>query len=206
VWALTSWRVAWEILTAIGASFAGLGPGVIFGPAVLPGIHLGTWDLMWLMIYMGTLTAFLYAFNLDLLERIPRLGAFLHRARVGAVRTLRSHPWIRRLAVLGVALFVLMPLPGSGSLGGAMVARLIGLTRWVTFLVCAGAGALVSVVYAFSGDKLAQWLQARDVGVGPRLAGAAVFLLLVALLVRWVRRAARLGDEPPASDAGTTGG
>ena len=99
---------------------AAVGSGV---PIPLLGItvevHLSTWQIaVWLM-YLNAASALLYAYNLDLLERVPGIGPYLLRARRNAVKSLDRHRWIRRLAGVGVGLFVLTPLPGSGQLGGA---------------------------------------------------------------------------------------
>jgi uncharacterized membrane protein len=190
---LGSWGVAGQLLTATVASLLGLGPTVVFGPAVLSGIQLSTWELAALMTWTGTVVAALCSWNLDLLERIPRLGPFLASARRGAAHSLRDHRWVRRLALLGVFVFVLLPLPGSGAMGGAIVARLVGLTPLAGFLVVSLACAAVAAIYAVSATALKNWLDDAHVETAVRVGGALVILLIAWLLVklsRWFARQA----------------
>jgi uncharacterized membrane protein len=198
----STWRHAWEVLTAVGASLVVFGPTVIFGPAVVPGLALSTWELVAVVSFMSVLTAFVYAYNLDLFERVPRVGPWLRRARMGASRSLRQHPWVRRLATVGLGVFVLLPLPGSGSLGGCLIGRLIGLRPLRTFLATGIAGVLVALLYGWGGATLKEWLDREEVGWKVRAAGVVLFLLVVTLLVRFVRRFAR--TVPPGADARVT--
>ncbi|MHC5010475.1 MAG: small multi-drug export protein [Planctomycetota bacterium] len=176
---------------------------MIFTPAVVPDIVVGTWDLAWLVMYVNAASAFFYAYNLDLLERVPKLGPYLRRARMNAVVQLQEHPWVRRLATFGVGLFVFSPLPGSGSFGGCLAGRIVGLTAWASFVIVSIAGAFVAVGYAAGGRALEKWLDANDLSTPVRVAGALVAIALVSLLVTIVRRLAR---APLPSEAEGTGG
>jgi hypothetical protein len=115
---VVGWSRALDYLTAAGASLVVLGATVVFGRAVLPGISLSTYELAGIVAYGSVVTSFVYAFNMDLLERVPRLGDYLRRARTGARASLHDHPWIRRMATAGVGLFVLTPLPAAARSGG----------------------------------------------------------------------------------------
>jgi hypothetical protein len=191
---LGSWGVAGQLLTATVASLLGLGPTVVFGPAILPGIDLSPWELAALMTWTGAVVAALCSWNLDLLERIPRLGPFLASARRGAARSLRDHRWVRRLALLGVFVFVLLPLPGSGAMGGAIVARLVGLAPLAGFLIVSLACAAVAAIYAASGTALKTWLDEAQVETAVRVGVALVVLLIVWVLVKMLRWFAQQGE------------
>jgi len=211
LWVVTWWvaprAVARELSVAATASLLGLGTTVIFGPAALGAkavAHLSTWDLCWLVMYLTAATSFFYSFNLDLLYRLPWLGPRLRRSHDAARRTLHERPWIRRWATFGVGLFVLLPLPGSGSLGGSIVGRLIGLTRLRCFLTVTAAGVVVCLAYAWGGAGLAAWQTAHEIGIPVRLVSVAVALLAVWLLFKWIAHSTRVapavspGPTPPA--------
>lgn len=189
--------LASEIAIAAGASLV-FGCGVVLGRAALGAgtvASLSTWHLALVVLYMTVVTAFFFTFNLDLLQRVRRIGPRLRLARVNAVRTLAAHPWIRRFAMVGVGLFVLLPLPGSGSIGGSVVGRLTGLTRLACFATVSVAGAVACVGYAFFGnaveDMTARFGLAWPIRVGVLLTG----LVGAALLFRFVLRMMR---APPA--------
>ena len=194
--------VAHEMLEAAGACVLGLGTSVILGPAVLNGAalaHLSTWDLVWLVVFLNAGTAFFYAFNLDLLERAPGIGPRLVRERHAAVATLALRPWIRRWATFGVGLFVLSPLPGSGTLGGSIVGRLIGLSRVRSFLVSTLASAAAAMIYGAFGDRLRAWANAHSLSTPVRVAGLLVLLGIAWALWKWVSRMYRGSGPAEAS-------
>lgn len=184
-WLFEGKSVAIQVITAVGASLTFVGPAIILGPAVigpgaLPQITLSSWQLAWIIAYNSVLMAFVYAYNLDLFERIPKIGDFFRRVRLGAAETLKGHKWIRRLATVGIVVFVILPLPGSGSLGGSIIGRLIGLGPRRTFIATAAAGVLVAFGYGYFGETLKAWLDANQIGTGLRVAG-----LLASLLILW---------------------
>ncbi len=196
------WRggpYAREIAYATGACLFPLGTTVILGPAVLTKsaiAHLTSWDLAWMVVVLNSAMAFLYAFNLDLLGRLPKAGPAFVRAREEAGRTLSERPWIRRWATFGVGLFVLLPLPGSGALGGCVVGGLIGLSQVRTFTIVTVANAAVAVLYAWAGDALSDWLEARQVGLWGRVLGFVAAFVLLWVALRAIRRLSRPAALP----------
>ena len=80
----------------------------VLGPDVLPDLSMDTPQVAALIGYTSVLLAFVYAFNLDLFERIPRAGDWFRRVRLGAQATLREHKWVgvAILAVVGVLLTI----------------------------------------------------------------------------------------------------
>lgn len=189
-------RIAEDLLFAGGASLFGLGTTVIFGPAVLPELaDLTTWELAVLVMWVNGASGFWYVYNLDLLQKVWKIGPWLRRERMNAVRTLEQRPWIRRLSVVGVALFVITPLPGSGALGGAIVGRLIGVSKYASFVAVSIAGVVVAFGYALLADELKQFLDREAIPLWIRIAGVVLVILLAYLLYRIVRRLAH--PHPP---------
>ena len=203
---LFSPRIASELLVISAASLLWAGTTVILAPAVLgTTIHLGTWDIAVWMIWMNAAAAYLYAYNLDLLEKIPVIGPYLRRARRNARASLEHHPWIRRLAEFGVAVFVLSPLPGSGQLGGCFIGRVLGLPRRTVFLVVTLAGVSVAVLYALFGNYIQGILDHAEIGVWVRVCGAVGILVLCWFLFRLLKylgreEAPERGQDAPGPD------
>jgi putative small multi-drug export protein len=199
--ALQGWAVATAILGAF-VLYLGIGATIVFVPAFTgpTSAHFDTATLVALACFYAVTTSFFWSYNLDLLERIPGLGPRLARIHDAAAATLHDHAWIRRWATLGVALFVVSPLPASGSIGGSVVGRLVGLSRFSCFLAVAGASVFVVVVYAAFGGAVKALLEARGVPLPLRIALALAALAAVVLVVRWL---VRLGTRPgaPSPDA-----
>lgn len=190
-------------------SLLGAGTTVIFGKAALGDatfdLQLGTWQLAFIVMYVNAVSTFFYTYNLDLLQRVPKVGPTLRRARRNAAVMLKRRPWIRRWAVVGVGLFVITPLPGSGALGGALVGRIVGVSKRATFISVSIAGVVVSIAYALLANELKQALDRLEqftppwVRVAVFVLAAIVMVYVMTKLVRW------LASHPPegADDAST---
>jgi len=192
-------QLADEALGAGAIFLTIVGPSVIFGPAMTGThvfAHLSTWDLVGVSTFFSLATAFFYSFNLDLLERLPKLGPRLRLMRRSMRATLERKPWIRRWALFGVGFFVLLPLPGSGTLGGSIMGRLIGLSRLGSFLAVAAGGTLVCVAYGWFGATWLRFSEAHRLGMPIQIGGALAFLALVVFLGRRLARNDDTGGEP----------
>lgn len=206
LWLFVRWvtnpAYAQEVYIAGSASLFGFGTTVVFGKAVIDTITLGPWQLAFIVMWVNAASCYWYTYNLELLERLPKIGPSLVNMRQEAVQTLRDRPWIRRLSVVGVGAFVVTPLPGSGALGGAIVGRLIGVSRFATFVSVSVAGVVVSIVYAMLAHKLGQAIE--RVPTWQRIAGAVLVFGGIFLVMRWfTRRSLRQRDVRPETTTST---
>lgn len=188
-------RNMYEVIGAGGASLFGAGTTVVFGKAVIGNelvqLELTTWHLAFIVMFVNGVSAWWYTYNLPLLQHVPKIGPYMKRARANAVLTLKHRPWIRRWAVVGVGAFVITPLPGSGALGGALMGRIIGISKRATFISVAIAGVVVSAAYAMLARQLEDLLDRLQEYVPPwaRIAIAVLIALFMiwfmSKLVRW---------------------
>lgn len=99
---------------------------------------------------------FLEVFYRRWLSRYP-----LFRRMVEAVRD-RGAAIVERYQLLGLALFVAIPLPGTGAYSGITLAWLLGLRRWPAMGAVAlgvlGAGAVVTLVASGAAAALRRWI------------------------------------------------
>jgi uncharacterized membrane protein len=194
----TTWRHANELLAVAGLAVFGLGTSVILGPAawgpeVLP--DLSTWDLAGVVVWMSVATSFLFAYNLDLLHRVPLVGDWLKSARAGAVAQLSERRWIRRWAIFGVGFFVFLPLPASGTIGGAVIGRLLGLSRLHCFLAVAVGSAAAAMLYALFGAGIVHWTKGTEIPAWVRIATVLGLLVGIGLLARFMAKASKRGPS-----------
>ena len=204
IW-LKDWEYARTAVVVGLMSFLFLGTSVVLGDAVLDDqIHLfgmsvdvpGTWDLAYIVMWTNAASAFFYAFNIDLLERLPLIGPLMRDMRANATQMLEGHRWLRRLSTVGVGLFVVLPVPGSGSLGGAIVGRLLGVSKRATFLAVTLAGVIVCLGYAVA----ARWLATHiaDVSTPVRVSVAVLaYLVLLWCLRKIYRGGSGATPQPP---------
>ncbi len=194
-----------EVLVAGAVSLLGAGTTVVFGEAALGeqvyDLNLNTWHLAYVVMYVNAASTFFYTYNLDLLQKVPKIGPYMRRARMNSVAMLRQRPWIRRWAVVGIGLFVVTPLPGSGALGGALMGRIIGVSKKATFISVSIAGVVVSSAYAMLANELKEALDRLEQFAPPwvRFVVFALFAIvmvwLMTKLVRW------FATHPPEDEA-----
>lgn len=202
---------AYALLGVGLVSLFGFGTTVIFLPAIVPpdwlpipeswlqSVNLSAWEIAFVVMWVNALSAWWYVYNIDLLERLPKIGPFLRRSRKNAVRTLAQRPWIRRFAAVGVGAFVITPLPGSGSLGGAIMGRIVGVSRFATTLSVSLAGIVVSVGYAYAATSLGKKLNQDEVPIWMRVAGLVLVLVLVWFMIKLLRKFGTM-EEPEVAE------
>jgi uncharacterized membrane protein len=161
-----------------GLSLAFVGKFIVFA-----GLGAGApspWQLAGMVFLLDLFFAFALASGIEALERAPLLGRGLRRARSRAQEVLAEYPGLERRAFFGVALFVFLPLAGTGAITGSFLGRIFGLSRFDAV----SAIALGSAVTALTFAALAHFVgaQAEAFLKNPVLAGLST---LVLLFVAW---------------------
>lgn len=77
-------------------------------------------------------------------RRWARVGAWLERVEAGAAK---YRHWIARYGWLGLILFVVVPLPGTGIWGGAIVGRLLRMSERALWLGLASGVAVSGALF-----------------------------------------------------------
>lgn len=142
--------------------------------------------LFGLMTYLDLLVAVVLSFHIGFMFKIPLLGPKVSELVVDGRVILAMHPWIRRMTFAGLIAFVVFPLAATGSIGGSIFGRLLGMDRLQT-LVGIATGSLIGngIMYVFA-DAINRYLD-RD---NPLLfwGGVAVIAVIIFLLERRFRR------------------
>jgi len=77
-------------------------------------------------IILGTVLFPLIDHIMRILEKIPLVGRLWNKFVLRAQK--KIHPYVEKWGTIGVALFIAVPLPGSGSYSGALGAYLLGIS------------------------------------------------------------------------------
>lgn len=175
------------VLTAL-ATFFVLGRFVILsGAENTAGLTPGQLGLM--VFYMDVMTAIVVSFHAGSLFRIPWLGkrlrVLMHDGRV----LLTGNRWMRRTTFLGIIAFVMFPLASSGSVGGSLFGRLLGLSRAATFFGVVIGSFLGCVTMYYGANFINQQLGQSNPMV--RWGGVLLLVALMALLGRRYRSVSR---------------
>lgn len=135
--------------------------------------------------------ALFVSINLDLLYRLPRIGRGLYAMEREDEATLARCPWIRRTTLVGVTLFLSLPLPAIGVVAGTVIARLAGLGVVRSFVAVVAGNVLGAYALALTAETFIAWI---PVGQGGGFFLALRLGVLAALIVglswvaqRWVR-------------------
>lgn len=162
---------------------------------------LNQWQLASMVIFMDTWVAYVLAYNLHRVYKIPRVGPWLHDVQNYCRYWLHENPWIRRWAITGVMMFVMFPLSGTGAPGGALLGRIIGLRPRVTLTAifigsCIGCGIMAAfalkIEYFFHGVQDTWWFKAI---------GISIIVILLVVLWRLGAKISRAARQYAQSEA-----
>jgi hypothetical protein len=158
--------------------------------------------LFGMVVYMDTMAALMCVFHAGFLFKIPWLGPRIEDLAKDGHFILKKNPWIRRAAFLGLVLFVAFPLAATGSVGGAILSRILGMTRIRAFFAIF-TGSLLGCGLMYFGSQLINRFLPRD-STAATIGGIAVVGIIIVLLNVWYRRLKKreeAADESPANPA-----
>jgi len=182
------------LLSVAAGTFVGGGKLVILAGAV-ESAPVGHWEIAGLVVYIDVATAVGVLGGMPQLYRIPGFGRRLEAARDSSARLLQKNPWMHRLAFATLAGFVAVPLNGTGALVGALLGRLMGLSRKAIVMATACGSLTASVALALASNLWAERINELVTRPYLGLASVAVTLGITILISRWA-----LGDHGPADD------
>ncbi len=114
-------------------------------------ILLSPGELFAMVTYMDVMVALFVTFHMGVIFRLPKIGEKIAALVYDGKFIVESQPWIRRMSFLGLVLFVVFPTSTTGSIGGSIFGRLLGLSRWMTVAgVMLGSVLGNAIMYAFS--------------------------------------------------------
>ena len=138
LWVFTSWQFACRLIASTFLSVWVLGRFIILTGSE-GSVHnyvgsLTSGQLFLLLSYLDIMMALLLAFHIGFLFRVPWVGPRVATLVNDGQFILNSQPWMRRAAFLGLIAFVCFPLAATGSVGGSIFGRLLGMSRVRTFV------------------------------------------------------------------------
>jgi len=148
--------------------------------SVIPiGIAVGVpWYIMALSIaLMDVLAGIFMALNFDIALKIPGVGGWIRKFVAGGEEFFRKRPWVERFYFMGVVLFVMFPLQGSGGIGATLVGRMMGLSPGKV-LVAIAIGSLIGCTVIALGAEVIRELFLVDPVLGIAVAAIVVCTLL----------------------------
>ena len=123
-----------------------------------PGFHgYGKYVMAINLAIMDTILAWFLTFNIDLVKRWRGAGRVIIAIEDKSKGLFEKHKWLKKIAVVFIALFVLIPFQGSGGLSASIIGRLMGLKPWKV-LVAVSVGALTGcLAIAYMVDTITKY-------------------------------------------------
>jgi len=177
------------VVSVAAGTFLGGGKLVILAGAV-ESAPVGHWELAALVVYIDIATALGVLGGIHHLYRVPGVGRGMAAARDSSALLLQRNPWMKRLAFATLAGFVAVPINGTGALVGALLGRLMGLTRPALVIATACGSVTASVALALASDLWAERINALVARPYLGFVSVGLVLAITLLVSRWA-----LGDH-----------
>ena len=158
-----------------------------------PGFHgYGKYIMALNLAVMDTLLAWFLTFNIDLVKRWRGVGRIIVAIENKSKGLFEKHQWLRKIAVVFIALFVLIPFQGSGGLSASIIGRLMGLKPWKV-LIAVSVGALTGcMAIAYMVDTITKYFSTT--------VQITIFVVFVALITLFFLYSYRKGKRTEAQE------
>lgn len=186
IYLLAGWEFALKVLTSLALTLFFFGRFIILagsdGTLKDTDGALATEHLFTLVCYLDVMTALVLAFHIGFLFRLPFIGPRASALITDGHFILDAQPWMRRATFVGLIVFVAFPLAATGSVGGSIFGRLLGMTRIATFAGIVTGALLGNTMMFYFSDLLGKYLDKNNLYL--KIGGVAVITLLIWVLER----------------------
>ena len=186
-------EVAFSFVGAAASAFVLFGRFIILmgaqdadlekGPLFLK--HLEPRSLFMMLTYLDSMVALFVAFHMGIIFRLPIVGPKIADMVTDGQFILRKQPWIRRAAFAGLVGFVVFPTSTTGSIGGSIFGRLLGMKRYRVVLAILVGSVLGNGLMLMFSKQLAKSKFADNWGF--RIGGVLAMLFALFLFERKFR-------------------
>lgn len=160
---VTDSRHTWALLVAAALAFGAAGRFIIPLQQTIP--NLGEWsklltseEMFWWVSFQDVMVALFLSVHIGFMFRLPVIGHKIAELTVDGELILSKHPWMRRFTFLGLLAFIAFPLAATGSAGGAIFGRLLGLSRRAIFWGSAIGGVIGNAAMYYLSKSILKYL------------------------------------------------
>jgi hypothetical protein len=187
IWIYMGFKKVVALLVAELITFVFLGRFVIvFGSEQIKGygrvVPPTSAELFAMVTYMDLVVAFVFIFHMGFLFRLPVIGKKVGALVIDGKFILDKQPWMKRVAFIGLVLFVVFPTSTTGSIGGSIFGRLLGLTRLNTFFAIALGSILGNGIMWVLAKQVQQYIDPNNIWY--KILGIVIVVALV-VIIEW---------------------
>ena len=148
--------------------------------------HLSARNLFMMLTYLDTMVAVFVAFHMGIVFRLPWIGPRIRDIVSDGHFILRKQPWIRRTAFMGLVFFVIFPTSTTGSVGGSIFGRLLGMNRLRVVLAILIGSILGNGLMLVFSEQISKYVKNDSWTL--RITGVAAMIIALYLFERKFRR------------------
>ena len=194
IYFVKGWETAASYPAAAASAFFAFGRFIILLGGNEPNPEGGLWFLKYLdarslflmLTYMDFIVAMFVAFHMGIVFRLPWVGPKIRQIVSDGEFILRKQPWIRRTAFVGLICFVIFPTSTTGSVGGSIFGRLLGMKRWrVVTAILIGSVLGNGLMLLFS-EQISKYVKQDSWAL--RIIGVLAMIVVLYLFERKFRR------------------
>jgi uncharacterized membrane protein len=173
--------------------------------------NFNPWELGLVIWLLDTCTVLVVVYGLEGVYRFAYLRRTIDKVRSNVSLVLVAYPRIRKGAIIGVMLFVLFPIAGTGAMIGSFLGILLGLHRHVLIAAVSVGGLIggmfMAVLAVYFSETLI-WIRDMQQHAVVKYTSIAFMVLIIVLAFRWLGNtykralaaAAEQVDRAPAED------
>ena len=187
------WEVMASYLGAAATAFFGAGRFIILLGSDEPNPdarfflkYLDARNLFVMLTWMDVMVAIFVAFHMAVLFKLPWIGQRMESLVDDGEFILKRQPWIRRIAFWGLVGFVIFPTSTTGSIGGSIFGRLMGMSRFtIVFAIMIGSilGNGIMLVFAKQVNKV---MPEQD-SLWMKIAGVVLMIVILFFFERYIK-------------------
>jgi uncharacterized membrane protein len=146
-------------------------------------------ELFLMVCFMDVMVAFFLAFHIGYLFRLPIVGPRILGLVADARFILDAQHWVKRAAFFGVVAFVSFPLQATGSVGGTLFGRMLGMSRIATFLATVTGSLFGNGLMYLGSDVINTFVDKNHPLV--KYGGIILVVVLISIMNWWYQRTKR---------------
>ena len=144
---------------------------------------------------MDSLLSWFIVYNIELVKKWGKIGPMIIKVEKQSQGLLNKYDWMRKVAIIFIVIFVMIPFQGSGGLAASIIGRLMGLKPWKVLLSVAIGSLLGCLGIAYMVDTIKKYIS-QPVQI-------TIFVVFVALITLFFisshrkNKRAKADDNPP---------
>lgn len=195
-------KQTYEVLSLLPVTFVAVGKFLpLWG--VSGQSSLGPYELSLVIWGLDTLTVVVFVYSFEAFYKLGPLRRALDKLYTNMRLVLKVYPRMKKASVIGVFLFVLFPVSGTGALGASVIGALLGMERYVVMITVSAGGIVGGLLMAVLADNSANALmnlKAVQNNPSSKYWISALLLLVVVLIVLLLGRAFRRALEHASAE------